>query len=424
MKNREPWLLLVFTLIVRGAVLWAGYDDLRDDPDGYRQLAHNIVEHGTLGFGDQPSAFRPPLYPFSLVPCMGAAGADPLGIAILHGALGAATVWLTWFIGRRWGMGSFAVLAALFVAVDPILLRQSTLVMTETLATFAVTLAVFILTANRRADLSSGRWFAGGCALGMAALVRPTFLLWAAFGVVALLLAAENRRKKIRQAALLTLGLSITLAPWVVRNAMSFGRPIVATTHGGFTLLLANNPSFYAYLREAPSGAVWDAAEFNAEQTVRLPRHTPDEEIASNRRAYQQAWQNIGDEPAMFAYASLVRLARLWGVLPHQTDASESSPRRLLRYGIGLWYVAITLLAVVGIVSCGRRLIALPWAWTTLLVVSLSLVHACYWSNLRMRAPLVPIIALWSAAGCGRIVPRSLRCKAIVNNDLHEYPGD
>jgi len=420
MKNREAWLLIVLVLVLRGAVLWIGYDDLRGDPDGYRHLARNIIDHDTLGFGERPSAFRPPLYPIMLVPCIALAGTDPLGIAILHGVLGGATVWLTWLIGRRWGMGRFAVLAALFVAVDPILLRQSTLVMTETLATFAITLAVFILTTTRQEDFSVGRLLAGGCVLGMAALVRPTFLAWAALGVGALLLSAFGRRERFREAAFVTLGLSITLAPWIVRNDRSLGHPIVATTHGGYTLLLANNPSFYAYLREAPPGAVWDATRFNAEQAARLPQHTPEEEAASNRHAYRLTWQNIRREPVMFARSCLVRLARLWGVLPHQTSTPESLSHRIGRYGIGLWYTLISMLAIVGMATWGRRLVTMPWAWVTILVVSLSLVHACYWSNLRMRAPLVPIVALWSVAGLDCTVHRQSRCKSFGEKELHE----
>ena len=49
------------------------------------------------------------------------------------------------------------------------------------------------------------------------------------------------------------------LAPWAIRNQIVVGRPIVSTTHGGYTLLLGNNPSFYDHLRTAPRGTVWSA---------------------------------------------------------------------------------------------------------------------------------------------------------------------
>lgn len=427
MKHRDVWLLIIFTLVVRGGVLWAGFDDLRADPDSYRQLASNVIEHGTFGFGERPTAFRPPLYPLTLVPCIAATGTNPLGIALLHLMLGCITVWLTWLIGIRWGMGRWATVAAVLVALDPILLRQSTLVMTETMATCATTLALFLLTTTRNGGASSpARLLAGGAAIGLAILIRPTFLVWGGFGIAALLLPlvgqGKPRRQRFtsrpKQAVLVTLGLLVVLAPWVARNRASMGRPVIATTHGGFTFLLANNPAFYTYLREAPSGAVWDATCFNTEHSIRVPRRTPTEEIDSNRQDYQLAWQHIRSEPEMFVRSCFVRLARFWGVLPHRVSETESWPRFVARYGIATWYAIILLLAVVGAVAWRREIIRMPWAWATLLVVSLSLVHACYWSNLRMRAPLVPVVSFCAAAGAARLRGQPPCCKSQVENEL------
>ena len=40
------------------------------------------------------------------------------------------------------------------------------------------------------------------------------------------------------QAGVLVLGLSLVVVPWGIRNLIVFGRPIITTTHGGYTLLL------------------------------------------------------------------------------------------------------------------------------------------------------------------------------------------
>jgi hypothetical protein len=44
------------------------------------------------------------------------------------------------------------------------------------------------------------------------------------------------------------------------------------------------------------------------------------------------------------------------------------------------------------------------WTPLLLLLVAFSLVHTVYWSNVRMRAPLVPAIALLAATGWTRAV--------------------
>ena len=70
------------------------------------------------------------------------------------------------------------------------------------------------------------------------------------------------------------------LSPWAIRNQLQFGRPIVTTTHGGYTLLLANNPEFYQWLRAGPWGSVWRADQFDAEWNRRKPQG----EVQSDRR--------------------------------------------------------------------------------------------------------------------------------------------
>ena len=48
-----------------------------------------------------------------------------------------------------------------------------------------------------------------------------------------------------------------TLAPWALRNARALGEPVWTTTHGGYTLALANNPTYYDEVLDGPPGAVW-----------------------------------------------------------------------------------------------------------------------------------------------------------------------
>ena len=235
-----------------------------------------------------------------------------LAIGLLHLVLGVATVGMALVLGRRWGLDRrAAALAALLVACDPILLRCSTQVMTETLATFLAVAGLLVLT-------WAGRPQAG--AVGRAVVGRrpslgpwlrsagPTFLLWTLAAGVALCLAAAiagrltaaggiaaGPFRRLLLAGYLPaaffLGAVIVLSPWAIRNQIQFGRPIVTTTHGGYTLLLANNPDFYQWLRSGQWGSVWQADQFNAA----WDRRKPADELAADRQAYAEAWQTIRD---------------------------------------------------------------------------------------------------------------------------------
>ena len=75
---------------------------------------------------------------------------------------------------------------------------------------------------------------------------------------------------KVRASRVLLLGMAtvLTLAPWAWRNARVLGEPVWTTTHGGYTLALANNPVYYSDVLEGPPGTVWSGlhqAEWFAE---------------------------------------------------------------------------------------------------------------------------------------------------------------
>ena len=199
-RPRTSWLaaIVLIGLLARGVFLVRalGSGGL-DDPDRYLPLARGLAEgKGFASFG-RPTAFRPPLYPLLLAPLVGTMGgrADD-GIAVFHLALGVGTIALTWSTARRWGISESAtILAALVVALDPVLVAQGRSVMTETLAAFlnAATLLVLTWPGARGAA-------AGGLLFGLGSLCRPTALAAALLaGVVGFVSPPGDRRERFRR---------------------------------------------------------------------------------------------------------------------------------------------------------------------------------------------------------------------------------
>lgn len=436
--------LLVLASVIRGGWLAAQRESLRDDPDAYRQLARNLLAEGT--FGDhvpdsvtgelqlQPTAYRPPLYPLLLAAVGWADGVGSISVAMLHWALGVATVLLVHQLSQTWGLGRWGWCAAVLVACDPILLNQSSLVMTETLAALLAVVGLLSLTRmTRRATAASA--LAAGAAVALAALCRPTFLVWGAAAALALMLrpwrtcsngSCETSEETVASfhardecglrspsarlwlAGSFILSAAIVLSPWAVRNVYAFGRAILTTTHGGYTLWLGNNPEFYRFLAQARWGDVWDSRHLD-EQYLRIRRQTGHDELAADRWAHAQAMTSIRRQPASFARSCVWRVSSLWGLVPHRIAADESTVRRLARYAVGLWYLAVFGLALAGVHSLGCRLCRPPWRWGLLLCLAFTAMHAVYWSNLRMRAPLMPVVCLVAAVGVKRIADGQCR---------------
>jgi hypothetical protein len=181
-----------------------------------------------------------------------------------------------------------------------------------------------------------------------------------------------------------------------------FHRPIIATTHGGYTLMLGNNDGFYDFLQQGEWGEVWDSRELDKRYN-QVKQQVDNDEGEADRWAYRQAVACIQRRSGMFTYACVVRVGRLWRLAPHQIDSNESAARRLARYAVGLWYAFVFLFAAIAAVSLRWRLLQSPWVWGLLLCLSFTAVHTVYWSNLRMRAPLMPVVCMAAALGAKRI---------------------
>jgi hypothetical protein len=455
--NAGLLVLLGLTLLLRGGFMAARFEQLRDDPDDYHLIAHNMVRFATFSDDDptkvgmyssepRPSAYRPPLYPVILSNL--AQGQNQTitrqSIAILHVVLGVATVWMTWLIARALGLGWTSYFAAALVACDPILLNQQSLVMTETLAAACTALAWGLLV---RFHFDRNWWNAGlaGGAIGLAALCRPTFLPWLAVAVVIAVClqpgrfqteekSTDNpksppkpppRRWALRwfnAAALLVGGLGV-MTPWAIRNYQAFRQPLLTTTHGGYTLYLANNRHFYHYLRSDRTGLPWEPhteLEWNnnglqfrqsfrqerwgwIQSAVGADELNDDDEFAVDRFQTNLAIEEIKTDPAGFLLAAWFRVRQLWTPLPFMLHQNDSMGRFMLRYLTAGWYLAVYGLALFAAYRLRWDLLRSPWLWGVSLCLIFTAVHVFYWCNLRMRAPLIPVIAVVAAAGLSRV---------------------
>ncbi|MFO0901443.1 MAG: glycosyltransferase family 39 protein [Pirellulales bacterium] len=412
-ETRTLVVVLLATVAVRVAVILARWDQFAADPDGYRLIAESLSNSGVygrpLGGLDQggplfATAYRPPLYPLLLSAFVRHEQVPPAAVATLHVFLALAAVACVYRLGCNLGLRRAAACAALGVAVDPILLHQSTLIMTETVAAFFT--AFLLLLAERLARRRTVRYAAAlGLTLGAAALCRPTFLPLVPCFAAACFAFQASRWRRFGLAVVVLSAALLAVSPWALRNHRVFHRWIVTTTHGGYTLLLGNNPDFYAHLVSAPRGEPWllpsddhlmqQCRAAHPELSARRAAATgPEQELLDDQLAYECAREHIRARPDLFARACLYRAAQFWSPLPHATSKAESRAGRAARWSIGAWYVA--LYATLTIAAARHRLALVRWPWLSLALVALcfAAAHVTYWSNLRMRGPVMPALYL------------------------------
>jgi hypothetical protein len=297
--------------------------------------------------------------------------------------------------------------------------------MTETFC--ALLMAALLVCLTRRKAPGPKASFVTGCVFGLCVLSRPTF--WA-FGAVYLFAgglqaligqgsskttAAPGIRTFLtRQMLPAALATALCVAPWVIRNTLVMGSPILMTTHGGYTLLLGNNPAFYQEVVQQPLGTIWDGSQGagqagwvqNLEEQRAALQINGEQNV--DRWMSSLAWECIRNHPGTFLRAALLKFCWFWNIVPHAPAAAGIS--NVLRLSVGIYYVGLWTCLLGGLLRIGFQGQTLTGSWRqwsapVLLILIMSAVHLLYWSDARMRAPLMPAVVLVAAT---LISPRRL----------------
>lgn len=465
------WGILSLAVGMRLLLLCWRPHEIHLDPDAYLGIARNLWEgRGFSSPGSTtPTAFRPPVYPLLIAPFSTDAVARGRGLLnIVAAVCGVLCVWQS---GKNLGLNSLGCgLAAVVYGCDPLLLRYSSLTMTEIVCSALAAALVWRITlpgaiarsleetssaqatvdadeaapgkatpdSSRLESRSSLWWRCGfwtGVIFGLCALTRPTFwvfalmsgLVWGCWGAWQ---ARVSPQRLLVCWLPICVGTVLVVLPWLVRNWVVLQSPILMTTHGGYTILLGNNVAFYEEVVRQPWGTVWDGSrgpgqEVWAEQlNQELDALGLVTEVERDREMSRRAWQTIYAHPDDFLRSCLLRLVRFWHVVP-QGPAAEGLPKPLL-WLVGGFYSLLWVLLLTGcwrliksssletradssrtsqrspvdrLDRSGNLLACHPsrlmdWVPVLLLIVAFTAVHVLYWSNARMRAPVVPAIAL------------------------------
>lgn len=410
------WLIVLVAvgLVLRIGVQLVKSEDLRSDPDAYVAHAKTLLQTGTFCVPGttRPTAFRPPVYPLLLALLLFTGLSAATAVALVNLAASAAIMIGVWWLARVMGQrGMWPTISGALVAFDPLLVRYAALPMTEITAGGFLTVGMLLALKGIATEHDpTPRWksaaMAGVC-FGVGGLCRPILFVACAAVSGGLLLHAivrrsagtSNRWANLRAVVLPAIMAAVVLSVWVVRNAIQLGHFVPATTHGGYTLLLGNNPVFY---REVVNGdaKVWQGASLRAWQQeitdwLAAEQVPATDEVAADAALSRLAWSTIRADRQTFRRACLLRWQRFWAVWPQSTS---NDSRGIAGWISGAWYVLVYagLIAAFCMMAIRRdsRLLLL-----FLPIIGFFAMHTIYWTNARMRAPLTAVIAILSTVG-------------------------
>ncbi|MEA2438365.1 MAG: hypothetical protein QOF65_2921 [Thermoleophilaceae bacterium] len=369
---------LVYALVVMGG------RDPRGDGREFHLLANVLADSGRYLQPFQyaylhrtiPTTEKPPLYP-TLLALPSWLGLDSYAAhRVVSCLFGAAAVVLIGMLGRRVGGVRIGLLAAAIAAVYPALWMLDASLRSESLYLPLIAL-VLLLTYERR-------FVWAGVALGLAALTRSEALL-----LVPLLLFALPR-PRLRPALAVVAACFVVVAPWLVRNWITFDQPTGISTNEGGLFAGANCHSAYY----TPLIGTWACFPKND------PAWGDNEAVISGhlrKRAVDYATDHAGRVPAVVG----VRVLRVWDLWdPRDAARLEASIAdrdiRAQQAAMASLYL-LAPFAVFGAIVLRRR--GEPLRILLIPIVFVVLVGALSYGSTRFRVAAEPSIVVLASVG-------------------------
>ncbi len=329
--------------------------------------------------------WQPPGYPYFLAAILRVAGPGFLAPRLVQAGLGALTAALTCALGTRVFGRAVGLGAGLVVALYGTLVYYDAELLAPSLA-ICLQMATLWLAARAPEERGGRGWLATGLLGGLTAVVNAPAL------VLLPVLAVAARRR----AGWVLLGAALAIAPVTVRNWAQGGELILISSNGGINLYLGNNPRYDRTVGMRP-GRDWQAL-------VRAPvLHGVTGAGPASRFFTARVTAYARQDPLGFVALQLRKLRLLLGgdEIPRNQEIypvrAWSPVLRALLWkvpGLAFPFGLLLPLAVVGLGVAARRAPVLGAS-----VVLLGLTVVAFFVTARYRAPLVPLLALFAAAG-------------------------
>jgi len=376
---RYQWLLgiMAFGLFLRlSLALFLSEHFLFPDSVEYHQMAMNFLAgHGLMSSPEFP-AVRPPLYPFFLALCY-SFGLGIIEVRCLQALIGILGIWLQYWLSFKISQKhTMSLVAAFFIAIDPLLIGFGGLILTELFFTQILLGLMYLVYINTKQH-SSGQWYFIGIVLGLGCLCRDALLGFVVWLILWIGMQQISYTKKIIRMCCLCLGLFCMLCPWAMRNQYVTGSWVWVTTKGGVNLYEALGP-----------GATGGPNILN----MTLPKETDGmSELAKDRYFIWWTIQYMLEHPAHTLSLAIEKLRRFWNVSLNYPALQNHA----VNWGIVVFTTLIYLGSLWGIFCAPRRVTL----FLLLPVLYFGLLHVFFLGSVRYRMPIMPYLELLASFG-------------------------
>ncbi|MET0627852.1 MAG: hypothetical protein ABW033_05290, partial [Acidimicrobiia bacterium] len=283
---------------------------------------------------------------------------------------GAVSVLLVGVLGTRLAGPTVGKIAAVVAALNPVLIAADGSLMSESLYGVFVLLAVLVGVSQARAG-SYGRSVALGGCIGLAALTRSEgIVLLVLLAAPAVWLSGGTLARRGGQFAAALLACALVIAPWAIRNTLTFDRFVPLSTNGGSLLAGANCAGVYS--GDDIGGWHYDCLSYP------VGDNPATQDAIWNDEGRQYMLDHLDQVPEVVA----ARVLRTWGLFEPRPELDEGVPSWFATLGVVFHWVTIPLILFGLYVGWRRKVTLWPFASLAALV---TLSSAYGWGVTRFR---------------------------------------
>jgi len=368
-----------------------GYDGLR-----YQWIAKNLIDHKGFGYyPNQPSSWRPPGYPFLLYGIYSLLGHSIHLVRLVQAWIGTAICFIIFLLTRKCCRdmafpNSIALLAAFLYAVNFYSVFVNQILYSELFNSFLILLSIYLFILANEAENRKFYILASLASLTLwyAVLTRPANILFWLWVGSWFLIQNRNDLKRIPKAILIVLFFfAVTVLPWTIRNYHLHKKFLLISSNGGFIFHMAHHPySEGGFIPEGPT-------RYTPEQLDQLNGLS---EVDRQNKNFQFGLEWIKKNPRRELELIFLKQKRLWTNIENINifyDTLPHWPFPLLTFHFFL------IFALPGLYFASRHIKYFTLPLLYILNHSLVISFIYLYQGSRMRAALLPLLAIFAAIG-------------------------
>jgi len=354
------------------------------------------LSRGVIREGKDPAADHPPLTVIVLAPVSFVTSQALIPQRLTMAVLGTVAVVVIGLLARRLAGDRAGWIAAGIAAIYPNLWVNDGLIMSETIATLVVALALlYAYRLIREPNVANALIVGALC--GLAALTRAELVLLVPLLAVPAALVARSvaTAQRWKLAGIGVLAAAVLIAPWVGYNLSRFDEPTYLSTNDGIALLGSNCDSVYFGDGMGLTDLKCLGPNPRGDQSV-------DSKIYRDR-----AFDYIGDHKKRAVLVAFARVGRTWSLFRpwDMVSYNKGEGREGWVTTLGLIaYFPLLIAAVAGWVVMRRRR---RRSWPLLVpVLVVTIASAVTYGQTRFRVPAEPTIVVLAAVAIAAAATR------------------